>query len=438
VISLKQGYPKKQVKIKDRIIAKQTECLLQADPWLLPVPPNVHYGTTEINNYFLATTLHSVSGEHAKKKYAQEYGFNLPDQQTVNVRVNKLSPAELESCNNSFSQQKLPALHYPNFMKRLVQKQNKQAKVTNQKRRRLKQRRKMQRDRGVIRPKGLYLALDEHNDPYYGEEEVALPSGENLASYLIRDRQKHSTKLFFSYITLYSFEQGLRQILGYHLMRRQQTTDGVWHTEPLGPVVQELLVPVRQNYKVAGVVGDGKYYNGGVIYFLNEMKLDFVIRADFTKDLKEWGKQDKLRTTLADGSGVWRDKETVLTSKGFPSAKLKLCLVRRGMDLVPLVVPEYSKLTPEQALLLYEERFGIETSYRELQRRMGQTTSHSPSYRVALFAAAVNVFNVMMQYYEQVKSGSANPNSWKTSLLDLQDALVGHLAHLMSLQENEL
>lgn len=437
MISLKQGYPKKQIKLKDRIITRQTEYLLQADPWSLPLPPNAHYSTTEMNNYFLAVTLHSISGEHARKKYAQEYGFNLPDPQTVNVRVNKLSPSELENNNNSFSQQKLPALNYPNFMKRIKQKQVRQAKVTNQKRRKLKQRRKMQRERGVIRPKGLFLALDEHNDPYYGEEEVDLLNGENLASYLIRDRQKHSTKLFFSYITLYSFEQGLRQILGYHLMRRYRSGNNPWHTEPLGPVVQELLTPVVHNYKVAGVVGDGKYYNGGVIYFLNEMKLDFVIRADFTKDLKEWAKRDKLRGSLADGYGVWREKETVLTSKKFPPAKLKLCLVRRGRDLVPLVVPEYSKLIPEQALLLYEERFGIESNYRELQRRMGQTTSHSPSYRVALFAASVNVFNVMMQYYEQVTSGSANPDSWKTSLLDLQDALVGHLAHLMSLSETE-
>ncbi|MCH8907995.1 MAG: hypothetical protein IH840_12980 [Candidatus Heimdallarchaeota archaeon] len=186
-----------------------------------------------MNSYFLAVTLDSISGEHARKKYAVKYGFNLPDQQTVNVRVSKLTPGELETSNNEFSMQKLPALHYPNFMKRKVQKQTREPKLTNQKRRKLKKRRKMQRDRDVKPPNGLYLALDEHNDPYYGEEEVPLPGEETLASYLIRDRQKHSTKLFFSYVTLYSFEQGLRQILGFHLMRRYRTTDKVWHSEPL-------------------------------------------------------------------------------------------------------------------------------------------------------------------------------------------------------------
>ncbi len=436
-MQLKQGYPKKEIKLKDRIIQRQTELLLQADPWSLPVPSNVHYGTTEINNYFLAVTLDSISGEHARKKYAVKYGFNLPDQQTVNVRVSKLTPGELETSNNRFSLHKLPSLHYPNFMKRKVQKHRREPKLTNQKRRKLKERRKMQRDRDVKRPKGLYLALDEHNDPYYGEEEVPLPSGENLASYLIRDRQKHSTKLFFSYVTLYSFEQGLRQILGYHLMRRYPTMDNAWHSEPFGPVVQQLLEPVVHNYKVAGVVGDGKYYNGGVIYFLHQKKLDFVIRADYTENLRKWGKRDKLRKNLSDGTGVWRETETILTSKGFPPAKLKLCLVLRGNELVPLVVPEYSTLTPEQALLLYEERFGIESKYRELERRMGQTTSHSPSYRVALFAASVNVFNIMMQYLEQVKRGSTNHLIWNASLLDLQDALSGHLAHLMALAAEE-
>ena len=107
------------------------------------------------------------------------------------------------------------------------------------------------------------------------------------------------------------------------------------------------------------------------------------------------------------------------------------------MDLVPLVVPEHSNLTPEQALLLYEERFGIESSYRELQRRMGQTSSHSPSYRVALFAASVIVFNIMMHHLEQVKRGSADHRIWNASLLDLQDALSGHLTHLMALAAEE-
>ncbi|MCH8907994.1 MAG: hypothetical protein IH840_12975 [Candidatus Heimdallarchaeota archaeon] len=64
------------------------------------------------------------------------------------------------------------------------------------------------------------------------------------------------------------------------------------------------MASVVHEYKVTGVVGDGKYYNGGVIYFLNEQKLDFVIRADYTKDLKEWAKRDKLRKNLADGTGV--------------------------------------------------------------------------------------------------------------------------------------
>ncbi len=222
MISLKQGYPKKQIKIKDRIIAKQVDTLLGDDPWQLPVPHNARYGTKEMQYYFSAITLRSISGEHANKLFARNYGFNLPDQQTVRVRVDKQGSVAIEDNNNQFTLKKkfVPALHYPNFMKRRLHKMMKRPKHTKQKRRNLKKRRKLQRERDVERPEGLYLAYDEHNIPYYGEQEVPLLRGEDLSSYLIKDRQKKSTKTFFSFVTVYSFEKGLREILSSLLMRR--------------------------------------------------------------------------------------------------------------------------------------------------------------------------------------------------------------------------
>ena len=76
---IKQGYPKKQFKIKDRIIARQTEKLLGADPWKLPVPRNTYYGTKEVQFYFTTLSLNSISGEHAKRFYWKYYQLNLPD-----------------------------------------------------------------------------------------------------------------------------------------------------------------------------------------------------------------------------------------------------------------------------------------------------------------------------------------------------------------------
>ena len=161
-----------------------------------------------------------------------------------------------------------------------------------------------------------------------------------------------------------------------------------------------------------------------------------MIRADYTAALKKWAEKEDLLQKLEDGKGVWHANGLKLKGRQTKAIKLKLCMVRRGEELGPLVLPTYSKLSPEQALMMYEERFGIESSYRELQRRFGFTSSHSPSYRTALFAASVNVFNTLMQYHEQVVAGSEDPELWKLALLDIMDAFDRYLADIAIMTSN--
>lgn len=85
--------------------------------------------------------------------------------------------------------------------------------------------------------------------PYYGVVDVPLDNGENMASYLVKDRQKKSTKIFHQYLTMYSFEYGIRQVLGFHLVRLH-LQGGEWHREPYGPIVKQLVGPIRQHYPI--------------------------------------------------------------------------------------------------------------------------------------------------------------------------------------------
>ncbi len=433
MILLKQGYPKKQFTLKEGPIARQTENLINSNPWNLPVPPNAHYRNEEMQYYFGIITLFSMSGEHAKRFCWKSLRVNLPDQQTVRVRVEKLSCLDIQTNNNNFSLtgQSLPGLEFPRFQKRKLDKmmkqekyqqevRNKDTKQNRSRRRQLRKSRKLQREREVERPEGNYLAMDEHNDPYYGVEDVLLDNGESMASYLVKDRQKQSTKTFFQYLTMYSFELGIRRVLGFHLVRRNKEGEN-WCKEPYGPIVKQLLEPIMDHYPITGVVGDGRYYDGGVIIFLLESELDFVIRADFSVTRKEWARNQDVLHNFEDGSGTWLEGGISFKPRGMKGMKLKFCVVKRGDEFVPLVVPLYSKLTPEQALMLYEERFGIETKYRELERRYGKTTSISPQYRVALFASSVNIFNQLMHYLETVVTPSLNPKHWKVTLLDIAD-----------------
>lgn len=288
-------------------------------------------------------------------------------------------------------------------------------------RRKLTDRREMQRERGVQRPDGLYLAADPTNIGYHGEEDVDLPDGSNLQSYLIHRRRKNSTNTYFQYHALYSYEQGVRQILGIHLKRRQLVDDD-WKEEPFGHIIAYLLDPVLAKLDIKGFIGDGEYYNVDVLHYLRLKALDYVIRADWTDDLRQWCKEEEQQEKLKDGEGVEIEQgRTIGTGK--QSHTTRLVVVKRGTELVPLILPQYSDLTPEQALLLYEERFGIETSFRETKLRMGSTSAHSVHYRLALFATACSMYNLVLSYYERVVSRSENPQEWKITLIELMDIL---------------
>lgn len=105
--------------------------------------------------------------------------------------------------------------------------------------------------------------------------------------------------------------------------------------------------------------------------------------------------------------------------------------MKRGKELVPLILPKNSTLTPEQALLLYEERFGIETSYREINQYLGKTCSHSPQYRLAIYSMAVFFFNLLLQYYEVVVAQSNNPENWEVSLLLVKNKIKRILEEIL-------
>ena len=134
-------------------------------------------------------------------------GFHHPDQQTLRVRLEKHPFFHLEGCINLFLQQSdiLTSIFRPAFLNRLrktkksLAKTAKPTKSTRSKRRQFcKHPRKLQRDRGVKRPDGIYLSTEGQNIPYYGELDVELANGENLQSYVVKDRPKESIIKFIN------------------------------------------------------------------------------------------------------------------------------------------------------------------------------------------------------------------------------------------------
>ena len=445
---LKQGIEKKHHSIKNKVLGFMFQQYLQLDPFDLPQPINAHYHVPEFQAYFSEMNFTQRSGEQIKRSAFHGYGFNFPDQQTVNDRLSKFTFPKLETNLNEYFVNVTESKNFfrpPFFVRGGAMALNRQTKKSNKsrideepstktgikgssekfrkrgKRRKLKERRKMQRERGIQRPNGLYLAADPHNIPYYGIEDFDLPDGTNMNSYIIHRKPKKSTITFFQYQVIYSYEQGVRQILGVHHKRRH-LVDGKWKEEAFAPILAYLMDPLISKFDVKGFVGDGEYYNVDVCDYLILNELDFSIRADWTDELRKWCEDNKLSETLDDGDGVEVKKGRIIGT-GKQSHSLRLVVVMRGGELTPLVMPSYSKLEPEQALLLYEERFGIETNFRETGLRMGFTTAHSVKYRLALFGTACAMYNLVLSYYEKVVARSKNPSEWKVTLIEIMDVL---------------
>lgn len=427
-----QGLPKKQSWFKTRMIREQFLQTLETNQLGLQVPCNAYYSFEEIQVYFDAMVVNQASGELAKGILFDNLGFNTPDPETVVNRCGKQTNKEREDHVNKILLEEakhIPTLKEPLKLEKLrrhkerIAKDKAKSKETSarkkQKRKKIRETRVKQRERGVKPPKGVYLTCDITLKPYYGELDVELPNGENLQSHIIKHRQKKSTKYFFGYCTVYSHEAGSRQVLAIHQMRRYQISNGNWHREALGPVVKYLLDPILDEFSITGIAGDGEYYNKGVIEYLHAKNLDFVIRADFTDNIRKICEREELMEKLADGKG-WELEGGIVFCKTIP---LRLVVVKRGKELVPLTLPKTSNLTPEQALFLFEERFGIETSYREIYRYLGSTSSHSPQYRLAIFCMAAFFFNLLLRYYEVVVAWSNNPKKWHINLIQIKDKI---------------
>ena len=187
-----------------------------------------------------------------------------------------------------------------------------------------------------------------------------------------------------------------------------------WRRETLGDVVKLLLDPIVSDLPVTGVTCDGDYYTLQVIQYFESKMLDYVIRTSVLPNIAQIIADNDLEK-LPDGQG-YEHSPGLTIGTGKRSLPLRLVIVKRGQELTPLVLPRYSILTPQQALLVYEERFGIETAYREIYKYLPSTCSTSPNYRLAVYASTVWFFNLLLNYHEIVVIWSPNPTSWETSL----------------------
>lgn len=103
---------------------------------------------------------------------------------------------------------------------------------------------------------------------------------------------------------------------------------------------------------------------------------------------------------------------------------------RKGARWFAYAVNRLSKsIEPHQVFEMYRQRFGIETSYRQMYQVCARTTSRNPVIRLLLVGLAFVIFNLYIAHRQHIAICPKNPaNPVSTFWLTLR-RLVRLIAH---------
>lgn len=282
-----------------------------------------------------------------------------------------------------------------------------------------------------------YVAIDLTLIPYHGEcyeDEKEI----------MRSQAKSGTTHFHGYATVSIVHDNQRYVVALRFVEK-------------GESMKDIVVWLLNRLKTIGIRIKRAYFDKGfcaipVLKTLQRRKLSFIIPMPVR------GKSGGVRK-LFDRSASYK------TSYTFNSPK------HGELEVQAVVVQKYSKgrykrkgahwfaysvaglpktLEPHQVFEMYRQRFGIESSYRQMNQVRARTTSQNPAIRLLLVGLAFIMFNLYIANRQHIAiclKNSAKPFSkfWLTlrrlvrliaraveDLFDLADVVLRHAHFALS------
>jgi putative transposase len=254
-------------------------------------------------------------------------------------------------------------------------------------------------------PKALYrkarvVAIDLTLIPYHGQ-----PA--HCEKEIYRGEAKSGTTHFHAYATAVVVHKGHRYTLA--LTR-------VEHGEAMKDVVQRLLQIVRQrNVKIKFLLLDKGFFSVAVISYLKQAGHGFIIPAVARGRKPKAPKQATgLRALLKKTNGYYQ--HTLRSNAGGKrrSTTVTICVAskryaekktskRRRKKLLYAVWKV--RLTPRDIRETYRKRFGIETSYRQMNEARIRTCTRDPGQRLLFVGVALLLRNVWVWLHFKLAKG---------------------------------
>ena len=254
-------------------------------------------------------------------------------------------------------------------------------------------------------PKALFrkprrIAIDLTLIPYHGQ-----PHQDKKEIY--RSAPKSGTTHFHAYATAAVVHKGHRYTLA--LLR-------VEHGTTMKDVVQRLLKMVRRcGVKIRYLLLDKGFFSVEVISYLKRAGVGFIIPA-MVRGRKPKGRKKAtgLRALKQKNNGYYRHTLTGMVNDKPRSIRVTICAAsksythkktgkRRTKKL--LYVVWKVRLTPPEIRETYRKRFGIETSYRQMNEARIKTCTRDPSQRLLFVGIALVLRNVWVWLHFKLARG---------------------------------
>jgi DDE family transposase len=253
----------------------------------------------------------------------------------------------------------------------------------------------------ILLGRSQYVAIDLTLLPYYGQPE-------SDSEELYRGQSKAGTRQFHAYATAFIIFQGCRYTLGLRL---------VHHSDPWQDVVRDLLRQVRKSgVKVRCLLLDRGFYSVGVIRYLQAARCPFLMPAirrgrkpEHSKGASgTWAFTTRKRSgwaryTLQERNDRRRATVTIaVCCHKLPERTRSGRVVRQRGVLWLYALWGFKPSSVAWVRETYRKRFGIESSYRQLNQARIRTSSRSPLMRLLFVGLALVLRNVYVWLHWEV------------------------------------
>jgi len=215
--------------------------------------------------------------------------------------------------------------------------------------------------------KPLIVAIDWHDEMYYGD-----PNAEGVVGTQPKDGSHHA----YRFATVSVLVKGERLTLAAVPMLDKRV---------LGYVVILLCRALALGIKVKLLLLDRGFYSIELVRWLASMRIRYVMQIPkHNRGIRAWEDRAYTARSPAKGKGV--------------QATFRLVTMKEGGRL--LIFATNTGISPERIRRLFKRRWGIETSYRMVNKFLAKTTSKIYSVRKLYFYLAILLYNlwVLLNY----------------------------------------